>query len=135
MSVGVPSIDEDHKRLITLINRFEDLTAHSPDLYGKDEGAMRTLLGSLAAYAREHFAREERMQATAEYPGLPENRAEHQRLTKSLAAMIVRFQDRPSSEPEITPAEMVHFLQTWLVEHVIKCDLKMRGYKFPKGAW
>lgn len=131
MSVGVPAIDEDHKRLIDLINRFETLA--KSDLQGKDEAALRTILGSLAGYARDHFAREERLQAAAGYPGLEENRAEHLKLTAALAAMINRFSD--PKERDAPPEDMTRFLQKWLIDHVIKCDLKMKGHKFPKGAW
>ncbi|MGE5546769.1 MAG: bacteriohemerythrin [Solirubrobacterales bacterium] len=136
MSVGVKSIDQDHQQLIALINQFEKLAKRAVTLDGDNESEARTLLGRLQTYAREHFAREERLQKMALYSGLAENKHDHDKLSKVLADMINRFQSdgRDDAKP-VSSTEMVAFLNDWLVNHIIKVDLKMRGHRFPPGAW
>jgi len=135
MAVGVKSVDEDHRGLIDIINQFEAAVRADPSLKGTGEGTVRSLLGRLQTYVREHFAREERMQASAVYPGLAENRAEHQRLTAELEALVSRFTAGGRAEKPLTGEEMVSFLTHWLIDHILKCDLKMKGFRFPAGQW
>ena len=54
MSVGVRLLDEDHKKLIAMINQLHDgmLAGHSNDVVGD-------VLRRLVSYTVEHFRREE----------------------------------------------------------------------------
>jgi len=134
MSVGIKAIDDDHQQLISLVNQFSEIALSSPDLSGKHEGAVRSLLGRLQTYTQEHFSREERIQDLAGYEGLKENRQHHLALTKSLHTMIERFAAGSSAEKPLTAQELSKFLNSWLVDHIIKVDLKMRNANF-QGIW
>ncbi len=135
MSVGIKSIDEDHQRLIALVNQFADIIRQGGGgLGGQSEGAVRTLLGRLQAYTNEHFAREERIQDQANYPGLKENRTHHAALIVELNRKIERYAAGAKAEKQLTGEELSAFLNSWLVEHIIKVDLKMKAHKF-SGVW
>lgn len=134
MSVGIKSIDDDHQQLISLINQFAEIAQSTPDLTGRGEGAVRALLGRLQSYTHEHFVREERIQDLAGYVGLKENRAHHQALTKALNGMIERFAGGQDGSKPLTAQELSKFLNSWLVDHIIKVDLKMRHTSF-SGIW
>ncbi len=125
MNVGIKAIDDDHRKLVELINTFEELVRRSPKLDLDQEALVRTVLARLQTYAREHFAREERLQVVAGYAGLDENKREHQNLSRDLGNMIDRYHSSVG-EP-LTGEEMLKFLNSWLVNHIIRIDLKMRG--------
>ena len=63
LSVGIESIDEQHKKLVNMINALNDamLTNSSNELLG-------TIFTGLAAYTQKHFAYEENMFAEYNYP-------------------------------------------------------------------
>lgn len=134
MSVGVKSIDDDHQQLISLINQFAEIASSSDGLSGRNEGVVRSLLGRLQTYAHEHFMREERLQAQAGYDGLAENRAHHLALSKALSGMIDRFMAPDGAGKPLTAQELSKFLNSWLVDHIIKVDLKMKKANF-QGIW
>jgi len=60
MSVGVHALDEDHKRLIAMINERIPMLAGQHDVVG---GVLRRL----ANYTVEHFQREETFFAETKY--------------------------------------------------------------------
>jgi hemerythrin-like metal-binding protein len=128
MSIGIKSIDEDHQNLLNLINSFEEVARRRTITDGEQESLMRTMLARLQSYAHDHFSREERLQMDAGYAGLEENQRDHIRLSNDLAVMVERFQST-TGDP-LTKEELLEFLNRWLINHIIKVDLKMRGQKF-----
>lgn len=56
MSVGIPAIDEDHKRFIALVNGFNKFVAERMPL-AEAEGSLQDVLDD----ALEHFAEEEKL--------------------------------------------------------------------------
>ncbi len=135
MNVGVKSVDSGNQQLVTLMNALEKVLVRSPDLYGEHEAAVRTVLGRLHSLAHDHFAREERLQKAASYDGYEENLRDHQRITKRLGQLISRYEEGAQGQAPVTAAELLAFLRDWLVEHIIKIDLKMRGHQFPPNVW
>lgn len=130
MSVGVKQVDDDHRQLISIVNDFEAATRLGAGQV--DEGHMRMILAKLNLYAREHFAREEKIQEASRYEGLAENKRQHQLLLKKLETFIADYVAEKLGGPRQSTKEMAGFLNDWLVEHIIKTDLKMRG-KVPGG--
>ena len=63
MSVGVPLLDSDHRALIDAINRMHDQVEGDgkPSILGE-------IFDELIAYIEFHFAREEKVMATCEFP-------------------------------------------------------------------
>lgn len=129
MSVGVKVLDEDHQHLIDIINQLEQAIQTSQDHHGERKESLLILFGRLKAYTREHFSREEAMQDAADYAGLAENHDHHRRLIHELEELSQRFMDGSASEKPLGKEEMLKFLRHWLVDHIIKIDLKMRGHK------
>jgi len=124
MSVGHDEIDHDHKTLIDLINTFED-TVNA----GADRFRVLDVLGELKKYTTYHFAREERVQVRIGYPFHAAHVQEHKRLM----AKLDRLSDELSSnlDPVIDDEErevIATFLRSWLLDHIIEQDLRMRRY-------
>ena len=125
MSVGVKEIDDDHQTLIDIINDFEDAAKLGA---GKaDDAHMRSLLRRLQHYARDHFSREERIQERAVYDGLTENKVQHGLMLNSLNDLIIQYTGGKLGPSVEATETMTTFLNHWLIQHILKTDLKMRG--------
>jgi len=123
MSVGVPELDADHKKLIALINATEKVTGPAEDKL------LRGILQELVAYVDNHFKREEATLAALKVPSLEAHRKLHE-------AMAQRAKLLRDKELAITSAEerrkLTAYLSTmlndWLLTHVFKEDMKLKPF-------
>ena len=124
MSVGQVDIDGDHRQLIAIINDFENMARRLPG----DRALHETLIG-LHDYAAIHFKREETIQLACRYPFHEQHKHEHQDLLAEIKAMARRyFIDRTEPVTKGSLEEANRFLRHWLVDHIIKSDLRMRQH-------
>src|SRR5271166_1440668 len=86
MSVGVKAIDNDHKKLIDMLNELNDGI-----LAGKTSLALESVIEGLLRYTKFHFAREERLFAETGYPGGPAHKAEHDLATRRVMNLQMRL--------------------------------------------
>lgn len=122
MGVGQADIDGDHRQLVAIINDFENIARRLPE----DRALHETLIG-LHDYAAYHFAREEAIQQACGYPHLESHRQEHKELLGEINAMARRyFVDRTEKVTKASLSEAARFLRHWLVDHIIRSDLRMR---------
>lgn len=124
-SVGIEALDNDHKRLLNLINQLQT-AAH----YQTDPHCEREAFAALVDYTKTHFAREEELMEANGYPALAEHRNEH-------AAMIAKVDDllnRYEIKPQETIEEAVQFLKKWLLGHINGTDQKYSGFLRDKGV-
>jgi len=120
LRVGHDGIDHDHRHLILLINTVELVMR-----YPEHPENLRLALNDLYGFAVQHFGREERIQLAHGYIHSDDHRKEHKRLLSVLDSMI--------NQPDmvlgvLTPTqtdEIAAFLRQWLVDHVVKADLRM----------
>ena len=112
-AVGVPDIDRQHQRLVSLINRL-----HGEMKRGAPKEALEGVLRSLVDYTRTHFRDEERAMEQARYPGLAGHRREHEELTRT----ILRFQDDLQAGRVALSIQLLNFLKAWLRDHILKSD-------------
>ncbi len=125
MSVGIKEIDDDHRRLVSILNDFE--AAGLRGAGAVDEGSLRTILVKLRRYTQEHFEREERLQEARHYQGYEENKEQHEWLLYRLDELVERYHAGQLGEGRAATAELSVFLKSWLIDHIIKIDLKMKG--------
>ncbi|MDO8606903.1 MAG: bacteriohemerythrin [Phaeospirillum sp.] len=119
LSVGVPRMDEHHKRLVNLINLlFEAMS-------GDATSAVDTVLNDLLDYTRYHFAEEEKLLAVCGYPELEEHQAIHRAMVKEVLEMRQRYLGNPASVPA---SEALDFLSKWLMRHIIGKDLRYSSH-------
>ncbi len=119
LSVEVPEIDEDHRRLVELYNLLSQAVAR-----GEDHAYIDALTDELVACTVWHFRHEERLMLKHGYPGLPAHRDEHEELIANVRALQQHLQkhDRPVSGDD------VEFLERWLMEHIFGADMRMGAY-------
>lgn len=145
MAIDHGLIDNDHKYLISIMNEFceTDPGDGSPD-------HLVSILSKLNSYTTIHFRREEALQRAAHYSYVDAHHHEHGDLLRalyginqslfSLNAPVAEDPediDMPPGAPDpATPAGRVFrahrrvakFLHHWLIDHIIKSDLRMKPY-------
>lgn len=127
LSVGSPEIDKDHQQLIDFVNQLHDAVTES-----QSEKVVGKILLELIEYTREHFSREEKVMAAAGYPDLAQHQKIHLALTNKVLAFAQRYLRTPTDQVK---RELIDFLASWLVEHIIKEDRKLGTYMRGKRIW
>lgn len=123
MSVGNLIIDLDHRYLLSLINQVEYALRHP-----EENENLQMALDQLSDYAREHFAREEKLQLRIQFRGYMPHKMAHQSLLERLDRIISEILEE--SDPErlkARSAEITTLLRDWLLDHVLKEDMKMKA--------
>ena len=124
MAVDEAIIDEDHRFLIDIVNKFEAAISRRCDKCTIDVG-----LKSLKHYSLEHFKREEDLQRAAQYTFYDAHSHEHRDLIKKLDGIIVRYHSASTgTDVEFVSKELSELLRDWLVKHIIQSDLRMRPF-------
>ena len=120
-SVGVASVDLEHRDLIDLIN----------DLHGvMGEGATQeqviSALGEIFAQISAHFALEEKLMRDTGYVSLAEHKDDHEKLLDEIRDIMDRVEDDGSFEEARLSSE----LESWFTEHFKTHDAKLHQH-FP----
>jgi hemerythrin len=126
MSIGIESIDAQHKKLVALIN---DLYVASNEGLGK-EFLGRTLDG-LIAYTIEHFNHEEGLFLKTDYPDAEEHIKEHAKLKDDVMAIKAKFE---SGDTATLSEEVLRFLVKWLMNHTLGMDKHYRAHLIAAGV-
>jgi diguanylate cyclase (GGDEF)-like protein/hemerythrin-like metal-binding protein/PAS domain S-box-containing protein len=114
---GVPIIDEQHQKLVQLINLLAShLSSHS------EESILLSVFDELADYALYHFETEEKVW----HQFLPEDplEVEHKKIHGDFIAEIQQLKQsnkNQSTKQEIE--EVLRFLIHWLVFHILESDM------------
>jgi hemerythrin-like metal-binding protein len=114
LATGNKRIDDDHKRLINLIN-----TLHHAMSSGRGNAILSTLLVELQEYSIAHFTREEFVMDGGKYAGLDMHMKEHQFFIDKVRTYVIDFQ---CGRIALTPSIM-DFLREWLFHHIHISDV------------
>jgi hemerythrin len=119
LSVGVPEIDEDHRKLVDLFNLLNRAV-----LEGASRDYTEALVDELISCTAWHFKHEERLMLKYGYPGLAEHRSEHAELIDSAQALQRKFQS--GSGP--AASEDIEFVEHWLTGHIYGADMDLGAF-------
>jgi len=108
-ATGVASLDEQHKHLISLLNRMIEAIAQKK---GKEE--LSYVIEEMGNYATTHFQAEETLMEKAGYSELEEHRLFHD----AFIAKVDDFRLKYDACDEGLTAEVTIFLTNWLNEHL-----------------
>ncbi len=114
-SVAIPEIDVQHKRLFAL-----GAELHKAMAQGKGKAILEQSLAQLVDYTKVHFAFEERLMASYEYPAVAAHKAQHDQLTAQVLDLQKKFQ---AGDTTLT-IEVMAFLKNWLEGHIAGSDQK-----------
>jgi hemerythrin-like metal-binding protein len=113
--VKVTEIDEQHKKLVSLIDRLNRAIYSDKT---KDE--LKIILSELVQYADEHFSTEEKYFDRFNFEGSDEHKKEHAMFKEKILAITNKIQN---NEIEVS-FELIDFLEDWLIDHLIEQDQK-----------
>jgi len=118
-SVGIQKIDEQHKKLINLIN-------HLDAAVGKGQGSAMQgdLIMELAEYLMDHFGMEE---ALMDKYGYPQYDA-HLQIHHSFTRKVKEFRDDIAAGSLSVSEEALVFLGDWLINHIQATDKLLGDY-------
>jgi hemerythrin len=119
LSVQVPEIDEDHRKLVGIFNMLSRSLKEgdSPDY-------IEAVLEELISCVVWHFSHEERLMLKYAYGDRLEHRKEHQELIMSARELQSKF----LAEGRMISADDISFLEHWLTGHIYAADMEMGAY-------
>ncbi len=126
LAVGIPLVDEQHKALIRHLN---DLATAIAKRQGETE-VMATLT-FLVDYTHMHFSTEEKHMVATAYPGLAEQRTEHE-----LFRGLLRTFHEDLEEEGVTKAladSISTLLMRWLTKHICFVDREFGAFLQSRG--
>jgi hemerythrin len=115
-SVGVESVDWEHRQLFDMMNELEGAIESRK---GQEIGYFLT---GLLIYTREHFVNEENLMLQINYPDYLAHKAEHEKLTNRAMELI---ESDSTAESTLT---LLQFLKDWLRLHILGWDMKYKKY-------
>lgn len=111
-NINFREIDAQHRGLLDLVNDLSDLQGQD-----SEPEQVSSIIHNLCHYALEHFSTEERYLQAANYPGLAQQRQDHQFFVNRL--LELSQDDQPDSDL----AEAVYqFAKTWYLDHILESD-------------
>jgi len=115
-SVKVSEIDEQHKKILELINKLQSglRTAEAEELVPE-------IIKELLVYVDVHFVSEEKYMQDANYPEYDKHKHSH----NLIAEKVSKIQE-DSANHKITFKDMLElylFLQEWLKSHILHEDM------------
>lgn len=125
LSVGIYAIDDQHKRIIDMINSFYNgINQNSP----KDK--MLDLLNGMKEYTKTHFLTEERLMKQHNYPEYEQHKTEH---TKFIEA-VNSFEERYKSGKLLLTLHVTNFLKEWISNHIMGTDKRYTSFFADRGV-
>lgn len=112
-SVGISIIDEQHKKLINIINKTTDMVR-----YSSDPEEILEILDEMTEYAKEHFLTEEAYMLKFRCPGYTLHKEEHFNFSNK----TINYRNKITHDDSQIACEILEFLKKWLVDHILVTD-------------
>ncbi len=112
-NVDIQEIDEQHKRLIEIINELYDAISSK-----KQHDQLQHVLQELVEYTKVHFAVEETLMRIFHYEEYDEHKAIHDKIVTK----VLDFKKKFDAGDERMGMELLMFLKDWLFDHINKVD-------------
>ncbi len=113
-SVGCNYIDQQHKKLIDIINEL-----HSAFMGRESKDKLGEILSELVDYTKYHFSAEEEMLKKHGFGPSDLHKKQHQEFVEKIEI----FKKRHELGDEILGFDMLNFLKDWLLNHILKTDM------------
>lgn len=117
-SLGIASVDYEHRELIDLIN-----DVHSRAQERADQDHVVAALGEIFARISAHFALEERVMRDANYAHLAEHKAEHEALLDEIRDIM----DRVEEDGRYDEHRLGEELERWFTRHFKTQDARLHS--------
>jgi hemerythrin-like metal-binding protein/PAS domain S-box-containing protein len=116
--VGIESVDNQHRHLVVLINRLDELNALGADL----QTVLETVK-QLVDYTVDHFQHEEQLMMEAGFN--PRMQAQHCQQHQEFIDKMQQVHVEAQSDVSVISKDLLDFLVDWLCHHILKTDKLM----------
>ena len=116
MSVGIATIDEQHRNLFNLIHRLEGVEKLS-------SAEAEATIDALLDYAQIHFQTEEEFFYRYDYA----EKEAHEREHAAFINRVIDFSKEYERNQGLPVPEVHAFLVDWLTRHIKGSDMKFKG--------
>jgi len=114
-SVDISMIDEEHKKLIGILNKVVSAKEHNDN-----PEEIKEILSEMVEYAHKHFSTEEAYMIKFNFPEYQFHKNEHLNFTNKA---IATFNKVIKGDCHVAN-EILEFLKQWLVNHIQSIDKK-----------
>lgn len=119
MVIDGGAIDEEHKKLVDLLNTLHDATSQ-----GRGREVVGKLLSELIVDTADHLHNEEAAMAAAGFPNLERHKIGHQAFVDELHKLQQRYQQGSVS----VAAQLSSVLRDWLSLHIRRNDKELHDF-------
>lgn len=113
---GLPDVDQQHNKLVGLANRLSETPEYEVE-------SLEQAFRELHAYIVEHFTLEEQLMEEAGVDG--DHFTYHKNAHQLFVAKISDLWDERNEDAGQTLADMLDFLKTWIMQHILLTDRRM----------
>jgi len=124
LSVNIDSIDEQHKRLIVMINDFYNNVSNR-----SSKENISILIDAMKKYTVEHFGFEEKYMKQFGYPDYEAHKKEHDEFITRVAEIEKMFLDGK----HFVSLEATLFIKDWLKDHIQGSDMQYSEFFIKNG--
>lgn len=114
-SVNIKEIDEQHKKLVGMINELHDAMMHA-----KGKEASLAIINKMADYTKYHFSTEEKYMKQFGYPDYNAHKLSHEKFIEQVFEFKKGYEDGKTG----LSYDLLNFLKNWLVTHIQSSDKK-----------
>lgn len=113
---GLPDVDLQHNKLVGLANRLSETPEYEAE-------SLEQAFRELHAYIVEHFSLEERLMEEA---GVDDEFFRHHKSShEAFVAKVADLWDGRNEDAGQTLEDMLEFLKTWILQHILQSDRRM----------
>ncbi|MFW5770266.1 MAG: bacteriohemerythrin [Spirochaetota bacterium] len=124
LSVKIPSIDEQHKKLVGLVNDVHEVAVSE-----KDKNELENVFNDLVEYTQSHFIYEENIFEKYGYPKMAEHIQQHEALKRKVNGFLADFKTG-----NMDMLEFLAFMVDWLQDHIMNEDMAYSHFLIQKGV-
>lgn len=116
--LGIPVIDEQHKKLVALCKEFyEGIVSENADKNAV-KAKLTTALKACCDYVKTHFRDEETLLRAASYKNFANHKMQHDEFTRKVLTMAQNF----DSTNTLEAIKFARFLYDWIMSHISYTD-------------
>lgn len=123
-SVGVEKLDNQHKKIIGIINRLISNSEQSPS-----SELIQETLAEMREYSLEHLQDEEQILFENDYPDMVNHKEQHGHYIERLNDFLTN----PMENNDQLYSNLLAFLRVWWVRHILEEDMKYKMFLKNKG--
>lgn len=120
--LGVFYIDEQHKRLVGIVNKIAK--SKIEDVYA--------FLSDLIQYSSDHFSDEEQLMISVDFPHTLIHKQEHRLFNRALLEYSFRLNN--GEDKKILHEELAEFVAKWFAYHFLKTDRLLVDFVKEEGS-